>query len=410
MESRTISNVQPTIITSIDGLPNNPVEVSNEYFPIGYQETFSVLTDNKLGDFKSPNPHSFVKTINQEMVGNRKSSRYMNGDLNSILYEVGVISSLPFSAYAKVFDDESYNTAVARLYEKLRGSVDLSVSLAQAGQVGGMFRAASKALHYAGTLNPRNWGKRWLEFTYGWRPLAQDLYGSIEQLSNSSLNSRNIIVTAKSNDHEKFSESTDYTSTQVEVRQDFRTRISVNLTPGVRTIDDLARFSSLNPASIAWELVPYSFVVDWFYDIGSYLRDAESALVYSTAFTGGYLTKTSLLKRVANTNGNGQIISDYSVTGTWSGSQTSASKQRALLVELPFPRKPTFKADLGASRLLSAAALLSNFVRLPGGQTTQERVQYQKAIGRLFRMNKRNSYAFKGVGNGLSNGFNHPSF
>ena len=58
----------------------------------------------------------------------------------------------------------------------------------------------------------------------------------------------------------------------------------------------VSTYTSMNPASIKWELVPYSFVVDWFYDIGSYLRGCETSTIYSSVFKAGWTSELRLNK------------------------------------------------------------------------------------------------------------------
>jgi len=127
----------------------------------------------------------------------------------------------------------------------------------------------------------------------------------------------------------------------------------------------LAGWSSLNPISIAWELTPYSFVADWFIDIGSYLRATESALLYQQAFRSG--TSTSTYYRLFETEQSGvsQLLSNGKLTTTIDDCKAVSrqiGKNRSVLTGSPYPRLPSFRADLGSSRLFSAAALLSQFV------------------------------------------------
>lgn len=60
--------------------------------------------------------------------------------------------------------------------------------------------------------------------------------------------------------------------------------------------DDLNRLTSLDPAVIAWELMPYSFVFDWFMDIGGMLAAMETRRRYAQYLSNCY--KTISYKRV----------------------------------------------------------------------------------------------------------------
>lgn len=57
----------------------------------------------------------------------------------------------------------------------------------------------------------------------------------------------------------------------------------------------------VDPATVVWELIPYSFVVDWFLPIGSYLENLNQIptlsgrflTIKSTRYQGGNVGKTS---------------------------------------------------------------------------------------------------------------------
>jgi hypothetical protein len=126
---------------------------------------------------------------------------------------------------------------------------------------------------------------------------------------------------------------------------------------------DAARWSSLNPLSIAWELAPLSFVVDYFVDIGDYLRNVETALLYNANFVGGY---TSRLMRWECSYGGPvsvQDVSNVDQIGSFrtnvKAKVTAISFQRSVMTSYPFPYVPKFQAQLGSYRLATLASLLA---------------------------------------------------
>ena len=140
-----------------------------------------------------------------------------------------------------------------------------------------------------------------------------------------------------------------------------RCEISVKLKPNNSRVSALASYTSLNPASMLWEAMPYSFVVDWVYNLGGYLRNLETALVYCNQFVDGYVTygeKTESIwtQKWSGTYASSNRIYDYS--GGW----TRTMKDRQKLYSYPFPRFPVLNPELGTGRLLNAAALLSQFL------------------------------------------------
>lgn len=261
--------------------------------------------------------------------------------------------------------DALYNQALDKLTDQVRGDLDISVDLAEAHKTREMFNATRSIENYTKTF-VRRFGilkvasNAWLEYTYGIKPLLSTIYGAAEENIRVVLNK-----TARFR-----ARATDYWDPQTADVPTLWGRITVPLDPGrwkasvtvgvdVRTEQfDPSRWSSLNPVSIAWELMPYSFVVDWFYNVGGYLRNMETAFLNSSKFRSGYKTTLQagetgmrIVKNVTNTN-----PTDVSL---YTGTIKIVNINRALLTSYPRPLLPSFKASLGSRRLVSAAALLA---------------------------------------------------
>lgn len=306
----------------------------------------------------------------------------------------------------------SYNQALGRLGDIIRGSIDLSIDAFQVGQtiqlVKRLFsvrkivehlasktwkdtsaqrrrysklirdeayalkrrklpgRVAHAALHD----NPmKDVGGLYLEFTYGLQPTMQTIHdlvmGSATRLGNQIVIKRQ--GSAKSGVSGKFKDSTVSKTQDKQGSYDsiyestYTTRFGGSYVPGTGYVESLSRLTSLNPASIAWELLPFSFVVDWFYDVGGYLRAIETSLTSLGQFNG-YQTVSSRHTVL-------EVVTYFGpdVQGNiWSGGTTNKlyrqSKNRSRITSVPLPRPPHFTADLGAKRLVNAAALLSQFL------------------------------------------------
>lgn len=128
--------------------------------------------------------------------------------------------------------------------------------------------------------------------------------------------------------------------------------------------NDASRLTSMNPAVILWELMPYSFVIDWFYDLGGYLEELEAAYLSGLTWLDGYETWTH--KHSARYKVPGQVLT-YDYAGqrwkrtfyTHEFTEERQAKERRPLSSQPSPIPPGFKVDLGAARIASAAALLN---------------------------------------------------
>jgi len=280
------------------------------------------------------------------------------------------LNVVPGGATYSSYDISSlYNRALENLIEKMRGGLDLSIDLAEAGKTVKMLKIKDQVVSYTktflGRLGPvKAASNAWLAYTYGVRPLIQSLYGvadeNIRVVINKTANfsgRASMKVVPKTVTLSTMFGPVTYPIVGGYVKH------SVTLGVDVRTDQfDLARWSSLNPASIAWELMPFSFVVDWFYNVGGYLRSMETALLYGSKFRSGYRTNLS----VGATTG---LIIDKLVSQA--ETHTSIHKctvdhvdiQRSVLNQFPAPSIPSLKAELGSSRLISASALLAQLLK-----------------------------------------------
>lgn len=109
----------------------------------------------------------------------------------------------------------------------------------------------------------------WLEIQYGWRPLINDCYEATKAYSAIADKPRKTRV--------KGAATTTYDWKQYlngGIIAYHRANISVKYTVELREQITTARSLGLcDPTSVAWELVPFSFVADWFIPIGTYIEN-----------------------------------------------------------------------------------------------------------------------------------------
>lgn len=124
----------------------------------------------------------------------------------------------------------------------------------------------------------------WLEIQYGWRPLMSDVFGAIAEFKRSS---DPLLVQARSRGSTTFGyEATVSTaSTGIGIRKngtqpmDYR-QDSYALLVFELDVADFRRQAQLgliNPAEVVWELVPYSFIVDWFLPVGPFISSLTAS-------------------------------------------------------------------------------------------------------------------------------------
>lgn len=329
------------------------------------------------GNFKSPYPWSYSITYAKFETGTVQVT-YLYGPNRYYDTWAGFNPGAndPWSPKWSDTRQANFNQALDRLNEKVRGSLDLGVSLAEIGQTKRMFQSVGKMANWAnlsGFGTGRDLANGWLQWQYGWRPLMQDVFDAANEGLNIALHQiRNLSASGKS--RLKGSGPTPegliylipwYTIAEGSGKSACRIHITIDL-PGA-TLD---RWSSLNPVSLAWELTPYSFVVDWVYDVGSALRACETAFLYERYFKSGYVSElfaydgseSTGYQRKPNPAGNPPTI--YENFG-----MTKSIKRRefnrSVLSHYPFPYLPQFKVKLGAERLLSLASLLGQKIGSP---------------------------------------------
>lgn len=345
-ETRPNRNVQPVTTSAATDVWREQLFVTNP----------GVVNGNR----RSPNPIEFSKAIYLYMNG-RTITDEPDGGYTIVTGSLAEIPATPPSGFP---DNQNrlYNEALGQVYDQIRGHVDLAVEIAQMGQTAGMFRAATKLANYLRSFTPKRWGEKWLEYQYGWRPLVQTLY----DCANNVVVSTPSLMQVKGRAKEKtwLAGSAPYGIDVQKYRYFWRERVLIGtrwqVNPSV--LLSIGNWSSLNPSAIVWELVPYSFVVDWFFNIGDYLRNLESAMLLNSMYVDGYWTYGYVM--------SGESVADFSKTSgsnlitvkRW-GYRYNSYKKRTVLGSIPYPRTPRFEAHLGWQRILSAAALLDTYLR-----------------------------------------------
>jgi hypothetical protein len=191
-----------------------------------------------------------------------------------------------------------YNAALEKLNAKARGELDLGVALAEAGATYRMVKSLKKVTDFAKRPllgDPRDLANGWLQWQYGWKPLVGDVFRAADESIRVVLNKLEKLRVRAT-----IPIMVNGTTTREIISSSFKpivvaegkgkTSCTICVTYEVPSFDP-ARWSSLNPISLGWELIPYSFVVDWFYDIGSWLRAMETGLLYGSAFKHGYVSE-----------------------------------------------------------------------------------------------------------------------
>lgn len=128
----------------------------------------------------------------------------------------------------------------------------------------------------------------WLEYKYGWMPLLQDVHGAAKNLAEMSF--KRDIVTHRATASKTRQEIRDTPNALFEGLRTYTAKAWVTVKVRNRSAAVANSTGSLNPLLIAWELVPFSFVADWFANIGDCLSEM-TAFAGVEILTGGFSNK-----------------------------------------------------------------------------------------------------------------------
>jgi len=393
---------------------NGTVQSSAYY--LSRSNVFS-FTGFGVGNHVDPTPGSFVHTVQERMKGNIWRTSLV-APFNKIFItgpEGGYSNygqGIPHPDLDGTESNNLQNKALERLYKKMSTrngavseGVDVSVDIGESRESVAMVRKAVKSASQVVTV-AKEVGKRvfkqgkvvgelanaWLAYSYGWKPLLDDIHELAEFTSvyYKEFTFRGTATAVK--EHHVVGVDTGW-PTSIPIRTESKgfssKRILYSVTCSVddQTAFDLSRLTSLDPKRIAWELLPLSFVLDWFVDIGGYLQLQEAALGRGLTFKRGFQTISNLNFYKARVFGAGKSGTDLHQVDL-QGSRRVTSKSRTKLNGFPRPAYPTLQVDLGWRRIITSGALLAQAL----GSPNHDIVHRAAAIPNWSRRNKRDYY------------------
>jgi len=206
-------------------------------------------------------------------------------------------------------------------------------------------------------------GQAVLEIQYGWRPLLQDLYGSAEQIAQQDLHEIRSRVSkgASASGSVPYSWSTDLEQGVLSRNWKYSEKYVLYFaTPSV-DLHTLTQLGITNPATVLWELTPWSFVVDWFLPIGNWINswDATTGLVFEKG------SKTTAFEFNTVNTASGKSWQSGDAWGTYVNHTLRATANgkyveivRTSLPGWPSSSIPYLKNPVSNTHVLNAMALL----------------------------------------------------
>jgi len=273
-----------------------------------------------------------------------------------------------------LFTAADQNRLLAKLADKVRGhSFNLGVELGQAKQTGDLIWNTAKQLALAArnvrkgqltsalknlglppgshTFKTKDAAGRWLELQYGWLPLLGSVKDAAEAYAAlTSLRKSRIVVQIRKNGLHDGSQSPTLYSGFGQYRA--TNRIIYEMTEDISTARSLGL---LDPLSVAWELMPWSFVADWFIPIGTYLDN----LSIIPKLKGRFLTTKTM-----------QYSNSLIVKANFNfyGGATARTRRFDLIrttstsLSVPFPGFSPLDEAFSARRVYNAVALLTQAI------------------------------------------------
>lgn len=197
--------------------------------------------------------------------------------------------------------------------------------------------------------------KNWLALQYGWLPLLSDIKGATDELMG--MPSHALIHTVKASWRDNFDKEVFQTLgsnhiNKLTVRSTCGMFVRLDYEPSNSFLQTATRVGLTNPAEIAWELLPFSFVLDWALPIGDWLSALDASLGWD--FKSG---SVSTLRR--NRTAINSFASFNRYSGSWEGSSVKLEFNRTVYGSSPIPYPPRLKNPVSLGHAANGLSLLA---------------------------------------------------
>lgn len=179
---------------------------------------------------------------------------------------------------------------------------------------------------------------RWLEISFGWKPLLQDIEGSAKLLAERATRDPQCARFHVSSNRRRNLTKNKYINYGGGVSSTWVNTGYYGCFIRMDYMFDVSAFASAcadgltNPASLAWEELPFSFCVDYLYDIGGYLDLLDSA--FGKVLIGGSVT---FFEKWSSDLHGVYGLGPYEY-GEWNGKKRRVAMSRKVMSGFPDPR------------------------------------------------------------------------
>lgn len=283
---------------------------------------------------------------------------------------VGHTKPIPYLPLISAKDIDSFTTEATTECLAKRGKADnnLFESVAEYKEAVKLLRHPTEGLYRFIKLNGKKIKtispeKAWLTYRYGIRPLISDITSIIsglqKKIGSRRVTSRSNIQHGTSDVHNQTVISGAWTGNyNVQTVDNVQLR-AMSLDEFVATTGSNIGFTTKGLITVPWELVPFSFVADWFLNVGDYLNAIAPSPGYKQL--GSCITiHRTIATNFSSTSGQFNPITTYSTDDTIHGSFSSiySTKTRLSLGAPGVVIKSDFRFD-HFNRAADALALAS---------------------------------------------------
>lgn len=256
-----------------------------------------------------------------------------NGIVNDVFYSVASLSM-----YNRAKDDVA-STARSKAISHAKSNTGAQLGLTiiswrqSLDMVSGALKSLASKRARARLYYKKKASDIYLEGIFGWVPLMQDIYSAFEVLS-SPIACDKVSGKGKTTISNAILDSTN----RGVVQTNFSAKASLTLRLRNPNVALLGNLGLLNPAAVMWDMVPYSFVINWFVPVGAYLSSLSD--LYGYEVENPFCTTHF----VANASGDVLVRNDVGKYVWMPRVFTRVETERKLglpPLKLPPPRMPT---------------------------------------------------------------------
>jgi hypothetical protein len=212
------------------------------------------------------------------------------------------------SFYSQVGDQSSWGTNLAEAEQSVSTVERRGLQLFKFASAlrKGNFSQAAKILEIGKPKNLKSGAKtfanNFLEYHFGWEPAMQDIHDALDTMGKADFGVRKIVGHGSGRDTQHTRADLGDRITTFDQNWHFTAKVGANIQISNDVTFLASQLGLANPASVAWDLVPYSFVVDWFTNVGSVLQSVTGLIgldvkqKYTVLVQEGYRTDSSQAK------------------------------------------------------------------------------------------------------------------